>query len=104
MQIIVYDQVPSRRNSASNMYIAPPPMVFKVEPGFKPVKLQQTLSISVKNYDGTETHQTILKDTDFETLTEVTLGESGQVLSRMSRRGRVYRLLYIYDTFLHIMT
>ena len=71
------------------MYIAPPPVVFKVEPGFKPVKLLQTLSISVKNYDGTETHQTILKDSDSETLTEVMLGESGHVLLRSSTRGRV---------------
>ena len=70
------------------MYIAPPPVVFKIEQGFKPVKLQQTLSISMKNYDGSETHQTITKDSDYETLVEVTLGESGQILSRMSRRGK----------------
>ena len=90
--------MPSRRNSVGNMYIAPPPVVFKVEPGFKPVKLQQTLSISVKNYDGTETHQTILKDSDYETLTEVTLGESGHILSRSSRRG-MFKLCELYKSY-----
>lgn len=99
--------MPSRRNSASSVYIAPPPVVFKVEQGFKPVKLQQTLSISVKNYDGSETHQTIMKGSDYETLTEVTLGESGQILSRMSRRGILLNFQslslepYLCGLFLH---
>lgn len=69
------------------MYIAPPPLVFRIETGFQPVPVQQTVSISVKNYDGSQTHQTITKEGCYETVTEVTLGEAGQLLSKTSRRG-----------------
>lgn len=80
---------PIRKNSnGGNVYIAPPPIVFKVETGFKPVAIQQTVSISMKNYDGSETHQTIMKDKSYETLSEVTLGESGQVLAKSLKRGK----------------
>jgi hypothetical protein len=48
---------------------------------------QQTVNISMKNYDGSETHQTITKDRSYETVTEVTLGESGQLLAKTSKRG-----------------
>ncbi|WAR02650.1 YK66-like protein [Mya arenaria] len=79
----------SRRNSGSgNVYIAPPPMVFRIEPNFRPVSLQQTVSISVHNYDGSKTHQTITKDSCYETVTEVTLGESGQLLAKSCKRER----------------
>jgi len=70
------------------VYIAPPPLVFKVEAGFQPVAFQQTVNISVKNYDGSQTHQTIIKEGCYETVTEVTLGEAGQMLSKTSRRGK----------------
>ncbi|KAL4223299.1 hypothetical protein ACF0H5_016770 [Mactra antiquata] len=84
-----YKKLPSRRNSSNvNIYIAPPPVVFKIETGFKPVSTLQTVNISMKNYDGSETHKTITKDNCFETVTEVTLGESGQLLAKSSKRER----------------
>lgn len=91
-------QSPCRqKGTSSNIYIAPPPLVFKVETGFQPVAFQQTVNISVKNYDGSQTHQTISKDGQFETVTEVTLGEAGQVLSKTSRRGTVHQIYFWHN-------
>lgn len=78
----------SRQNSGSNVYIAPPSVVFSIEQGFRPVMLQQTVNISVKHYDGSETHKTITERRCFETVSEVTLAESGHLLSETSKRER----------------
>lgn len=79
---------PIRRNSGSgNVYIAPPPVVFRFETNFRPAIIHQTV-ISVRNYDGSETHKTIKKDRSYETVSEITLGESGELLSKTEKRER----------------
>ncbi|CAL1537705.1 unnamed protein product [Lymnaea stagnalis] len=47
--------------SSERVYIAPPPLVVSVEPGFKQWSAPTTMTFSVKNYDGSETRQTILE-------------------------------------------
>ncbi|KAK6191510.1 hypothetical protein SNE40_003177 [Patella caerulea] len=53
---------PSHSNTKNNVYVPPPPLVVRVETSFKPVKSPSTLTLSVKNYDGTETQETISQE------------------------------------------
>lgn len=45
-------------------YVNPPPLVVNVETGFRPIIRPTSMTISVKNYDGTETRRTILSQDD----------------------------------------
>ncbi|XP_067684647.1 uncharacterized protein [Haliotis asinina] len=76
----------SRSSSSNSIYIAPPPLVVKVETGFKPVKSPSMLTFSVKNYDGSETHRTIAQDPGGETVTELNVATDGKLLSGNATR------------------
>ncbi|KAL3857677.1 hypothetical protein ACJMK2_012319 [Sinanodonta woodiana] len=85
-----YRKAAHRRSSSgtSNIYIAPSPLVIKLEAGFRPLKKHSTMSIRVQNYDGTETHQTIVKDGLSESISQVTLGQNGKLVSKSTKRER----------------
>ena len=73
----------SRSSSSSSIaYIPPPPLVVKVETGFKPVKSSSMLTVSVKNYDGTETRQTISEGPSGKTTSELILDTEGKVIKK----------------------
>ena len=67
---------------AEKVYIAPPPLVVSVESGFKPTTALATLTFSVKNYDGSETRQTIMEG---QTVSELTVTKDGTILNRSSK-------------------
>ena len=61
----------------------PAPTVVQIETAFKRVKLDCSQTMTVKNYDGSETQRTIVKHRDgTETVTEVTLHPSGEQVAR----------------------
>ncbi|KAK3084068.1 hypothetical protein FSP39_007629 [Pinctada imbricata] len=68
-------------SSGSKSYIAPPPVIVKVESSFQP-KVPSTLTLSVKNYDGTERHQTLSQRGEFELVTDLLLGSDGKLLAK----------------------
>ncbi|GFS26653.1 metalloprotease [Elysia marginata] len=70
---------------SEKVYIAPPPLVVSVESGFKPTTSLATLTFSVKNYDGSETRQTIMEG---HTVSELTVTKDGTVLNRSSKERR----------------
>ncbi|GFO01130.1 Zinc metalloproteinase [Plakobranchus ocellatus] len=67
------------------VYIAPPPLVVSVESGFKPTASLATLTFSVKNYDGSETRQTIMEG---QMVSELTVTRDGTVLNRLTKERR----------------
>ncbi|KAK3753599.1 hypothetical protein RRG08_010018 [Elysia crispata] len=67
------------------VYIAPPPLVVSVESGFKPTASLATLTFSVKNYDGSETRQTIMEG---QTVSELTVTKDGTVVNRSTKDRR----------------
>ncbi|XP_076434651.1 uncharacterized protein LOC143274664 [Babylonia areolata] len=82
-----YKRVLSRSSSTEQVYVAPPPLVVKVENAFKPVK-SPSLTFSVKNYDGSETHRTISQDTQGEVVTELTVGSDGSLVGSIAKERR----------------
>ncbi|XP_070204433.1 uncharacterized protein [Littorina saxatilis] len=83
----VFDGPGSRPSSSEQVYIAPPPLVVKVENAFKPVK-SPSLTFSVKNYDGSETHRTISQDTQGELVTELTVSSDGSLVGSIAKERR----------------
>ncbi|CAJ1099393.1 Hypothetical predicted protein, partial [Octopus vulgaris] len=65
----------SNNSSRSTANQSPPTLLLKVETDFRPVASQTSLTMCVKNYDGTETHKTILQDERQETVKEVTVSQ-----------------------------
>ncbi|KAK7499071.1 hypothetical protein BaRGS_00009618, partial [Batillaria attramentaria] len=78
----------SRSSSSEQVYIAPPPLVVKVENAFKPVKSPSMLTFSVKNYDGSETHRTITQEAQGELVTELTVGVDGSLVGSIAKERR----------------
>lgn len=87
MPVYLYWQKPSSGDVSSG-YTPPPPLVVKVESAFRPLKPPSTLIFSMKNRDGSRTHQTISYDKGYENVTEIMLAADGKVLAKMSRRGK----------------
>lgn len=79
---------PLRKTNHSTTYIAPPPVVVKMEKGFTPVKSPSTLTVSVKNYDGTQQHKIVAHDDGIETVTDMLLGTDGRLLAKSTTRER----------------
>ena len=74
----------SRSSSTEQVYIAPPPLVVKVENAFRPVK-SPSLTFSIKNYDGSETHRTISQDSQGEVVTELTVSSDGSLVGSIAK-------------------
>lgn len=81
---------PSPSSSGSDqvqVYIAPPPIVVQVENAFKPVK-SPSLTFSIKNYDGSETHRTISQNSQGEIVTEMTVSSDGSLIGSIAKERR----------------
>ncbi|CAE1320900.1 unnamed protein product [Acanthosepion pharaonis] len=72
--------IPNAINGSINLARSSPSsplLLHKVETDFRQVSAQTSLTMCVKNYDGTETHRTIMQDEGQETVTEVTVSQDG---------------------------
>lgn len=83
-------QVPVTKSSTANhsAYSSPFPLVVNVEPGFRSSN-SHSMTFSLKNYDGSETHKILNSDRGCETVTEMTLGSDGRLLGKIYRRGKI---------------
>lgn len=74
--------------SDGSNYATPPPVIVKLETGFKPIKSPSAMTVSIRNYDGTEKHQMLRQEEGFEVVTEMLLSQEGKLLAKSCRRER----------------
>jgi hypothetical protein len=48
------------------------------------------MTVSIRNYDGTEKHQMLRQEEGFEVVTEMLLSQDGKLLAKSCRRGLIY--------------
>lgn len=60
------------------------------------------MTISIKNYDGTEKHQMLRHEDGFEVVTELLLSQEGKLLNKTCRRGMLKECFYYYCEFIII--
>ncbi|XP_063396342.1 uncharacterized protein LOC134680958 [Mytilus trossulus] len=85
----LYFNSPIRKpSSIGSNSVSPQPLVVKLETGFKSKKSPSSMTISIKNYDGTEKHQMLRHEDGFEVVTELLLSQEGKLLNKTCRRER----------------
>lgn len=89
LKLVNYFPFAFQPSSDGSSYATPPPVVVKLETGFKPIKSPSAMTVSIRNYDGTEKHQMLHQEEGFEVVTEMLLSQEGKLLSKSCRRGLI---------------